>query len=229
MILAIIQARMSSNRLPGKVMQLVMGKPLLSYMVERIKPSRTINQLVVATSEDASDSLIADWCKRESISCFRGGLHDVLDRFYQCAISIEPRPKTVVRLTADCPLHHYEVVDLAVKEFQGSGLDFFTNSFPPTFEDGFDVEVFTFEAMQNAWFARKEPTDKEHVTPLIRNNPLLQRRFKKFRENYQFNLSVDTPGQMGTIRSIFEKLYPHNHFFTIDDVIKHLNGLELSV
>lgn len=228
MTLAIIQARMSSSRLPGKVMQPIMGKPLLSYMIERLKPSKTIDQLIVATSDDASDSLIADWCRKEKISYFCGNLQDVLDRFYQCAISIEPQPKIVIRLTADCPLHHHEVVDFAVGEFQEFGLDFFTNSFPPDFEDGFDVEVFSFEALQYAWAVRKEPGDKEHVTLLMRNNLMIRKGFKKFREHYKFNLSVDTPSQIETIRSILERLYPWNHFFTIDDVIEFLNGFERS-
>lgn len=223
MILAIIQARMSSSRLPGKVMQCVMGRPLLSYMIERLKPSRTIDQLMVATSDDPSDSLIAEWCKTEKIACFRGNLHDVLDRFYQCAISMQTRPDTVIRLTADCPLHHYEMVDWSVSEFKEPGLDYFTNSFPPDFEDGFDVEVFSFKVLKEAWLIRKEPADKEHLTLLMRNNPLLRKEFKKFREHYQFNLSVDTPEQMKTISSIFERLYPHNPFFTMDDVIELLN------
>ena len=178
----------------------------------------------MATSADPSDVVIADWCGREKISYFCGNLHDVLDRFYQCASSIQPQPKTVIRLTADCPLHYYEMVDCAVREFQELGVDYFTNSFPPDFEDGFDVEVFSFEALKQAWSNRKEPADKEHVTLLMRNNPLLRRKFKKFREHYKFNLSVDTPLQMETIRSILESLYLRNPLFTIDDVIQFMEG-----
>lgn len=221
-ILCIIQARMSSTRLPGKVLKKLMGKPLLAYVIERILPSKNINKIIVATSQDSADNPIADWCRKNNINFFRGSVNDVLDRFYQCAISQNPIPEVIVRLTADCPLQHYTVVDFAINRFFDRNLDYFTNSFEPAYEDGFDVEVFNFKILQKAWENANKSSEREHVTLWIRNNPGLRRSFKKYRDQYKFKLSVDSHNDFLLVEKIFKELYNLDSLFTIDDVVSLL-------
>lgn len=221
-ILSIIQARMSSTRLPGKVLKEVMDKPLLAYVIERVLPSKNVNKIIVATSQDSDDNPIADWCCKNNINFFRGSLNDVLDRFYQCAISQNPIPEVIVRLTADCPLQHYMVVDFAINRFLDGNLDYFTNSFEPEYEDGFDVEVFNFKALQKAWENANKTSEREHVTLWIRNNLGLKRGFKKYRDLYKFKLSVDSYNDFLLVEKIFKELYNLDSLFTIDDVISLL-------
>lgn len=217
-IIGIVQARMSSQRLPGKVMMKVMGRSLLSYMIERLIPSETVDQFIVATSSDPSDDVIVDWCKKTGVVSYRGNLTDVLDRFYQCASGTDPIPDIIVRLTADCPLHHYRVVDYVVNLYQESGADFCTNSFSPNTEGGFDVEVFSYAVLKQAWTIRKEDIDKEHVTPLMRRDSKLKKVLQRYSKGFKQKLSVDTEQEFQLIRHILETLYPRCSLFTIDDV-----------
>lgn len=220
---AIIQARMSSTRLPGKVLMPVMGKPLLGHMVERVRPATEVDELVVATSTEASDDPIARWCGDNGVKVVRGSLSDVLARYYFGALSLHPTPQTIVRLTADCPLHHHAVVDFAVKEFHRRRVDYFSNSYPPDFEDGFDVEVFTLRALKHAHEHATEAHDREHVMPyIIKINSQFTRAFVKYRDNYRYKLSVDSLEDFKAVAAIFETLYPKNPFFSIDDVMQVL-------
>jgi spore coat polysaccharide biosynthesis protein SpsF (cytidylyltransferase family) len=222
-ISTIIQARMNSNRLPGKVLKEIKGKPLIEYMIQRISPSDNIDEIIVATSQNSCDDPIVEWCSKNNISCFRGSLDDVLDRFYQCTISRNPIPDVIVRLTADCPLHHYNVVDFSVSEFLNQDLDYFTNSFEPYYEDGFDVEVLKFESLRKAWENAKSLSEREHVTLWIRNNHNFKRGFKKYRDNYKLKLSVDSNDDFILIEKILDNLYCIDPLFTIDEVISLLN------
>lgn len=219
---AIIQARMSSTRLPGKVMMPVMGKPLLGYMLERLQPSRLVDEFAVATSTEASDDAIADFCVAMGVRVMRGRLDDVLARYHHAAISFAPRPRTIVRLTADCPLHHHAVVDFAVGEFQHRAVDYFSNSFPPDFEDGFDVEVFTLAALEKAYREAAAADDREHVTPYIRRSPQFTRAYAKYRGAYRHKLSVDSVEDFARVQRVIEALYPTEPLFSMDDVIRLL-------
>ena len=218
----IIQARMSSTRLPGQVLMPVMGKPLLGHMVERVRPAARVDELVVATSTEASDDPIARWCGDNGVKAVRGSLSDVLARYYFGALSLHPVPQTIVRLTADCPLHHHAVVDFAVKEFQRRKVDYFSNSFPPDFEDGFDVKVFSFPALEAAYLNALEADEREHVTPYIRKSPQFTREFAKYRDSYRCKLSVDSANDFNLVRAIIEALYPKDPLFTVDDVMGFL-------
>ncbi len=216
-VLGIIQARMSSARLPGKVLRMVGDKPLLAYLTERVMPSRAVDRWVVATSMQPEDTAIAQWCATAGVPCFRGSLEDVLDRFYRCACAY--RPATVVRVTADCPLHHFEVVDFAVRAFMESGADYMTNSFPPTLEDGFDTEVFRFECLEAAWRHARAPHAREHVTPAIRSDERLRRVLRKFHITYDYKLSVDTAEEFAAVSQIIQTLAPRGPLFTMAEVV----------
>ena len=164
---AIIQARMSSSRLPGKVLLDIAGQPMLVHIVERARSARSVEQVVVATTTDPSDDPIEQLCAQRGYDCFRGSLPDVLDRYTQAARQFEAH--TIVRLTADCPLLDPSVLDLTVEALAGN--DFAANRLPPPWTRslpiGLDVEVVTREALERAWHEAQERYQREHVLPYI--------------------------------------------------------------
>lgn len=165
-VVAIIQARMGSTRLPGKVLQDIAGQPMLWHVVRRARRAATLDRVVVATSTAAADEAVAAFCATQGIGCFRGSEDDVLDRYYQAAK--HTGAEVVVRLTADCPLLDPGVVDCVVSRFLSGGWDYAANINPPTFPDGLDTEVFSFAALDHAWREAHDPTHREHVTPYLR-------------------------------------------------------------
>ncbi|MBI3302265.1 MAG: aminotransferase class III-fold pyridoxal phosphate-dependent enzyme [Deltaproteobacteria bacterium] len=165
-MVAIIQARRGSTRLPGKVLQEIAGQPMLWQVVRRARRTATLDQVVVATSTAVADDAIAAFCAERGIVCFRGSEDDVLDRYYQAARQVGA--EVVVRLTADCPLLDPEVVDQVVRRFLTGSWDYVSNINPPTFPDGLDTEVFSFTALAQAWREASNPAHREHVTPYLR-------------------------------------------------------------
>ncbi|MEI6289180.1 MAG: glycosyltransferase family protein [Chloroflexota bacterium] len=170
---AIIQGRMGSSRLPGKVLRDIGGKPMLQHVIERVSLAKTLQLVMTATSTDSADEPIADYCAANGIPCYRGSLHDVLDRFYQA--SKWQNARTIVRITADCPLIDPVLIDQAVQLVTNSdsshNFDFTANRLPPpyhrTFPIGLDVEVCTFAALERAWRESKETFHREHVMPYL--------------------------------------------------------------
>lgn len=220
-VLAILQARMSSTRLPGKVLKPILGRPMLARQLERLSRCRSLDRLVVATSDRSDDDPIADVCDAEDIAVFRGSLNDVLDRFYKCAQQQDDKPMVVVRLTADCPLADPTLIDNVVATFQESNFDYVSNCDPPTYPDGLDVEVFSLRALATAWREAVLPSHREHVTPFIRKQP---ERFSV--GNYAAEIdrshmrwTVDEFEDYKFVCRVFELLYPVNPAFGIDDVL----------
>jgi spore coat polysaccharide biosynthesis protein SpsF len=171
MIICIIQARMGSTRLPGKTMMDVEGNPLLYHVIQRIKKSKKINKLVIATTSNEEDNVIEEYCKKLNVNCFRGDSKNVLYRYYQCAKKYNS--KIIVRVTADCPFIDASIVDELIEMFENNNYDLVTNNIPRTFPHGLDAEVFSFNSLEKAWKEATTEHDKEHVTPYIRNNPKL--------------------------------------------------------
>jgi len=168
---AIIQVRMSSSRLPGKVMMKVDSKhPVLYYVITQLQFSKNLDEIIVATSTREEDDIIADYVKNLGVICFRGSLKDVLDRYYQCAKEFSI--KDIVRITSDCPLIDPTIVDKVIEKFKSNSFDVVTNSGPitGTFPQGTDVEVFSFQALEKAWKKAKKPSEREHVTAYFYNN-----------------------------------------------------------
>lgn len=220
--LAIIQARVSSTRLPAKVLKEVCGKPLLQLMVERAARSKKADLLVVATSLDPSDDSIKILCDRMGVPCFRGSLGDVLDRFYQTALLYQPQE--IVRLTGDCPLIDPAVVDQVIDFRKERGLDYASNVLQPSFPNGLDCEVFVFRALEEAWKEARLGSQREHVTPFIWQQP---ERYKIGNFAYATDVSgrrltVDEPRDLDLITRVFEALYPKNPGFDLADVLKLL-------
>ncbi len=224
MILAIIQARMSSTRLQGKVMKTILGKPMLLLQIERVRRAKLLNELLIATSDAPEDDAIEKLCRENAITCFRGSLHDVLDRLYQAA---EPyRPKHVIRLTGDCPLTDPALMDKIIEEHIRGGFDYTSNTIEPTFPDGLDVEAVKFRALEQAWNEAELPSEREHVTPFISKH---SERFKLGNYKYTQDLShlrwtVDESLDFELITKIFEALYPVKPNFTMDDVLAWLTA-----
>ena len=221
MILAILQARMSSTRLPGKVMAPILGRPMLMRQLERVGRAQCFDKLLVATSSSPSDDAIAGLCADHAITCFRGALHDVLDRFVQAA---RPHsPEHLVRLTADCPLADPDVIDRVVERHLGGGFDYTSNSRTRTFQHGLDAEVCRYVCLEQAWDEATTPFDREHVMPYLWGSGRF-RVGQLCRETDQSHhrWTVDFPEDLELVREIYAALYPTDPAFTTDDIMQLL-------
>jgi len=222
MILAVLQARMSSSRLPGKVLLPLAGAPMLQRQIERVQRARRIDELVVATSEDSSDDAIAQLAERLGIRSFRGSLEDVLERLYRAALPYSPR--FVVRLTGDCPLTEPDLVDAVVERLVAGGFDYVNTSMVPTYPDGLNVEAMRFEVLAEAHRNARLASQREHVTLYIKDHPERYRLGVVSDSCNRSNLrwTVDAPEDYELVRRIYEKLYPKNPAFGRDDVFRLL-------
>jgi len=222
---AIIQARMNSSRLPGKVLKQVSGRPLISFMYERVSSSEELDYVVVATSQESSDDPIYEYCIKHAIPCQRGSLDDVLDRYYTVAEMMSA--DIVVRLTGDCPVIAPKVIDELVKVYKKGGYDYVANTAPPdgvTFPEGMDVEVFSMAALKRAWNEAKKPSDREHVTFYFWKNPDIFSCYRyDLEEDYSmFRLTVDYPQDFELIEKILMELYEDDPLFTMREIICYL-------
>lgn len=165
----IIQARLSSTRLPRKVMLPLEGRLVLQHVISRLEKSKLVDQVVVATTRDDIDDELEVYCQENGIPCFRGDREDVLSRFYECAK--ECNATDVVRVTSDCPLVDPNIVDDVIRLFRSENADYGANSMEKTYPHGLDVEVLTFRALSHSHFKAKEPFEREHVTQYVRHRP----------------------------------------------------------
>jgi len=168
-IIAIIQARQTSTRLPGKTMRMLSGKPLLQYTIDNLQKAQNINKLVVATTTDPEDDIIDSWCKKNSIFVYRGDREDVLSRFYECALKYSA--DAIVRVTSDCPLVDPTIVDNVIDLFKNTKSDYSANNLIKSFPHGLDIEIFSFEVLRETFENAKKPNEREHVTQYIRARP----------------------------------------------------------
>ena len=224
MILGILQARMSSSRLPGKVLKPILGVPMLIRQIERLMRVKYVDKLLVATSDESSDNPIEDMCNKHGVECFRGSLNDVLDRFYQVAKIY--KPEHVIRFTGDCPLIVPEIVDRLISLHLYGGFDYTTLSKPPTFPDGLDAEAIYYPVLEQVWNEAVLQSQREHVTAFIYQNP------QKFEignlENLE-NLShlrwtVDQQEDFDLITKIYEVLYQDKPNFLMQDILDFLDA-----
>lgn len=253
--IAIIQARMGSQRLPGKVLLDISGQPMLVHVVERTKRAQTIDQVIIATTNDIAENPIAELCQQRRYPCYRGSSYDLLDRYYQAAKRYEA--EIVVRITADCPLIDPNVIDKTVYAFLGQPerqstlidpsakknarksqalypYDFAANRLPPpwgrTYPIGLDTEVCTFQGLEIAWQEALESHQREHVMPFFYEN---KERFRTLlvdhEENYgSLRWTVDTPEDLDLIRQIFDRFHPRDDFSWLEvlDLFKREPDLE---
>lgn len=166
----IVQARMGSTRLPGKVMLPVdESNPVILYVIKQLQQSKLCNQIIIATTIQSEDEKIVEFAEKKSIAYFRGSIEDCLDRYYQCAKKFGL--STIIRITCDNPLIDPMLVDDAIELFRSGNYDYVTNCKPRTFPQGTEVEIFSFEALEKAWKNAKKLSEREHVTPYFYNNP----------------------------------------------------------
>jgi len=229
-IVAIIQARMGSTRLPGKVLKPILGRPMLFYLVDRIRRVKEIDEVVIATSEYKNNDVIRDFCKKNRIECFSGSENDVLDRFYKAAKRY--KADVVLRFTADCPLLDPHVISSLLKVFLTSNkydyVSLATGAVAATdkfsghrFPDGLDTEIFSFSVLETAWKEAKENMEREHVTPFIWKRP---DRFRVWNHTSSVDYSkmrwtVDNQEDFDLVEAIYKEFYSKKPNFGMGDVL----------
>jgi len=225
-IYAIIQARMGSTRLPGKVMMDLCGSPVIEHVVKRLNKSNFIDKIIIATSFDSNNVPIIDFCKENDIDYFVGSEDDVLDRYYQAAMDNHMKDDDIViRITSDCPLIDPFVVDKVVEEHISENNDYTTNVIDCTYPDGLDCEVFNFHVLKDTWVNANLSSQREHVTLYIRDNP---DKFKLGNVKNDIDLSdlrwtLDEKEDFIFIKEVYKNLFNEDSFFTMDDVVQLLN------
>jgi glutamate-1-semialdehyde 2,1-aminomutase len=225
--LAIVQARTSSSRLPGKVLLPLQGVPLILFQLERLRRCSRIDRLVLATSSDPSDDELVDQVAQAGVAVFRGDLNDVLERFRACAA--HERASVVVRLTGDCPLADPTLIDELVEAFHNGEWDYLANCADEqqlTVPDGFDAEVFKAELLERAAAEARLPSEREHVTPWMRS-PAADSRWGHFRHQPvrpYYRVTVDDPADLEVVRQIAAALHPVDPSFGVDAVVAYLEA-----
>ena len=208
-VVAIIQARMGSTRLPGKVLKDLAGATVLERVVSRVRRCRLVSDVVVATSAEPADEVILNECKRLGTEPFRGSEQDVLDRYYRAAQ--QAGAEVVVRITSDCPLIDPEVSDKTIQKFLVERPDYASNALERTYPRGLDTEVMTFAALECAWTEARQAYQREHVTPFLYQHP---ERFKllsvKGDHDYsQYRWTLDTPEDLEFLRAVYARSIDH--------------------
>ncbi|MFH1910344.1 MAG: glycosyltransferase family protein [bacterium] len=222
-VLAIIQARMTSTRLPGKALMRFSGQSMLEHVVDRVAKSKLVDEVLVATTINRSDLPIVAICAKKGIRVFCGAEDDVLDRFYQAAKII--KPKQILRITADCPVIDPEIIDQVIAKHLRTHSDYTANTVgAETFPDGQDAEIFTLKALEKSWQKARLASEREHVTQFIKKNPKI---FKissiTSREDLSsYRWTVDDADDFQLIKEINAALYKKNHFFSMQDIFKFL-------
>jgi spore coat polysaccharide biosynthesis protein SpsF len=225
-IVATIEARMTSSRLPGKVLRPVLGRPLLSHMIERLRRVWQLDQIMVATTVNATDNPIAELAGSLGVGCFRGSEEDVLGRVLGAARAA--RADLIVETTGDCPLMDPAIVDQVIATFKVNAVDYCANVLQPTFPRGMDVQVFPTEVLAQVDALTRDPADREHVSLYIYEHP---ERFRLLNvasglrpEDAEHRLTVDTPADLELVRQIFERLYPGNSAFGLAQILELLRA-----
>ena len=227
-LLTIIQARMNSSRLPGKVLRPLLYEPLLLHQIRRVQASRHVGAVLVATTTDSADDPIVDLCLSEEIPCFRGHPTDLLDRHYQAAHWF--KADAVVKIPSDCPLIDPDVIGRVLGFYRDNAhrYDYVSNLHPASYPDGNDVEVMSFVALKTAWRESTHPWEREHTTPYLWDNP---ERFRignvAWETGLDYSLShrwtLDYEADFAFIKEVYEALYPQNRLFGLNDILALLD------
>lgn len=206
MIAAIVQARMTSTRLPGKVMKVVNGRPLISYLVERLRFCNRLDKIILSTTINKEDDSIVLFAKKEeSLSIYRGLEYDVLDRYYQTAKKF--KIDHIMRITSDCPLIDPQICDHIIDVYLSSGVDFVHTG--ATFAEGVDCEVLSFKTLEKAWNEASLKSEREHVTLYLHNHPEIFEKITLINEtnDSKYRFTVDEPEDFEVVKAIIEALY----------------------
>lgn len=226
----IIQARMGSTRLPGKVMLPIIDKPVLEHIIERLQDVDNIDTILVATSDHEKDDIIADFSANKGIHCYRGSENDVLARFYNAAEKYNL--DNIVRITSDCPLIDPMVVRNIVDTHLKNNYDMTTNGGPidsnRTFPRGFDVSVFSMDVLKEAYYNAESKREREHVTPYMYANKQVKYYMLENADYSHYRLTLDTPEDYQLIKIVYENLHNDTEVFMLNDIIEFMeNNKEL--
>ena len=211
-ITVIIEARTSSSRLPNKVVAEIEGKPMIFYVIDRVKQIKSVEQIILATTQEENDKILTEIAKQNSIGSFVGDSIDVLDRGYQCALQNNADP--IIRITGDCPLIDPDIVEEMLEFYLKNNYDYVSNRINPKYPDGLDVEIYSFNTLQMAAQNAKWSSERELVTTYITKNP---KNFKIFSYENQEDLSeyrwtVDEQKDLEFIRKIYSIMKPKTNF-----------------
>ena len=222
-VIAIVQARMGSNRLPGKVMKDILGKPMLWYLINRLQHSQLIEKIVIAVPDKESDKVLVEFAEEIGIDSFAGSEEDVLDRYYGAAKKYNA--ETIVRITGDCPLIDPDLVDLVVDHYlkNKDKIDFVHNGL--SYPDGIvETEVFSFNVLEEAWKRAKFVSEREHVTAYIWKNNYIFRidTLEHIEDLSHLRLVVDDARDFALVDEIFKHLYKKDKIFHLNDILDFL-------
>ena len=225
-VLAIIQARMGSSRFPGKIMKELNGKPIIQHIVDFLKYSKTIDKIVIATTDLQEDDVVDSFAKKLKIECFRGSSENVLERFYKCAKKFNA--DLIIRLTADNPLINPKIIDDLINLCKNYNCDYVSNCLHLTYPYGYSAcEIFTFSTLTRLYETQKDPKSLEHVTSFVRENPhLFNIQELSAPENLSrpnWRLSVDTVEDYSKMQKIFSSLYHENSFIDYPSLVQFLD------
>jgi spore coat polysaccharide biosynthesis protein SpsF len=217
-IIAVVQARMESTRLPGKVLMDIEGKTMLSRVIERVRQAKKVDDVVVATTDRSADTVVVEACHQLGVVVFRGDMEDVLDRYYRAVK--QHQAQVVVRITADCPLIDPDIIDQIITVFLENRVDYASNTMTRSYPRGLDVEVFSTAALERAWREADQQHQREHVTPYFYQNP---KQFKlkavTYAEDFShFRWTVDTEEDLALIQAIYRRL-PAAHLATWQEIV----------
>jgi len=217
----IVQARMTSTRLPGKVMKSILNKPMLEYQLERLARVERADAVVVACTTNKADAPIVELCRRLGVAVFRGSEEDVLSRYYGAAKA--HRADVVVRVTSDCPLIDPQVIDAVIRCYYSAPgrYDYVSNTLERTYPRGMDCEVFSFRILEEVFIEATDLPDREHVTPFIYRQPQRYHlsNVPYIEDQSRHRWTVDTPKDFELIKRIIEAIYPVDPNFTLQDCL----------
>jgi spore coat polysaccharide biosynthesis protein SpsF len=220
-VLAIVQARMGSSRLPGKVLKEILGRPVLWHLINRLKQAKLINQIIIATSDNDRDEPIVRFAEENGIACYAGSESDLVDRLYQAAKRC--LADAIVRITADCPLVDPVLVDRIIKLYLDSkgSLDYVSNINPRTYPDGLDVEIFSFQALKKVWEEVKDPFRREWITTNFFEHPEEYRlgNLEHGEDLSHLRWTLDYQEDLDCIVEIYKRLYLDDRVFLMKDIL----------
>lgn len=218
-MIAIVQARLNSTRLPNKILFKIKNKTMIEIIYKRLKKSKTLNDIIFAIPDDKKNKKLENLLKNLKIKYFKGSNSNVLERYYQTATNFGA--KNIVRVTSDCPLIDTTILDKMVRIFKKKNIDYISNNNPPSFPHGMDLEIFKYKVLNKAFHKAKSKRDKEHVTYYITRN---KRKFKIKNFKNKINLSkiritLDYLNDYKIIKALFDYFYP-NIYFGINEISK---------
>ena len=220
MVGAVVQARLGSSRFPKKVLEKITEKELLWHVVERTLLSKSIDKIIIATTDNPHDDELVDFCEKHKWEVFRGSEENVLSRYFHC--SKQYKLDVIVRVTADDPLKDSQLIDKCVHELLSGNFDYVSNNNPPSYPEGLDVEVFTFDALKRSYQLSVDPFEQEHVTQFILRNPSMfsMKNLANMEDLSSIRLTIDTADDFELISKIYSKLFNGNHDFGLEQVLQ---------